>query len=466
MVPIKLTAFRLSLYVLLNVFSLSANADSSAPINYASCPYIVAIPDNSPAPLYSSDCKTVYVPPPIKGVTTGSINLNEDVMKNVCPAFSMQMAVDQKKMDRLNKLIDQRDKLDVTNPNHAKAIAILDKEIEKIEADLSKIQDKYSRVEAGVARLNLNSNSNNLVDAYYKANMNLLLTNQVIFKALPTDVGYLTITGYDTKADRLYKHIHEIFVSGHPVKTEIPDYYVYKMVNNSSVQIVLGLSLACKIWKTKQDKEKEGLAVFNSDLVNMLLTEVSPNLNYSYKVQSSISYTASLDMKRTIETIMNHSKERSRFTLAEFTELTGNGTSDGSFQMEVDLGELGNRFFNEEDRQNLLGKLREEVRENLTARLVEEMARYSILELPEKNELPPLPNSPSSNRSVHLACQTRKFWGHHPGVRECSKTVIIRQNVDTQRLQEVAHLIENSNITFTDSMTIHEFVTNPGNTTF
>lgn len=427
------------------------------PVNFSKCDLEVNLPAMAQGHLDSRDCRTIYVLPGSTGKFRASLDLNSMALKHVCPIIESQgqaYMIKSKKIVELTSRITELEDRGVDS----KELGRLRKVYDRLNQEVNEMRDNFRDVDGGVASFTLEAGVDQdlMRDIIY---LNRDLTRKgVRFVPMPIQSGYLSITNFRPTDKTQYPSTLQVFVSGLAVHAAGDQQNTYKMSNAASGQIRLGATKACELYAQKQKQESRGLAVTQDDMNRFALANLAPMFHYSYPVMSSVSYKANLNVMRATKVLIENKKLRGQFQVSEFSALMAEGGAEDSFTMDIDLGELSERFTSQEDRQSFLSNLRTEVRDRLSEKMLRELESVNLVKF-EDSKVPEAPNGGNVNVPVgtQRRCTTKSFLGVSYD-RECKDYTVYSTVWVDGHATGALDKVQNLNITVKEDINIHELV--------
>lgn len=436
------------------------------PVNFSKCDYIVTVPEGSGGFRHSRDCKTVYILPDRKGKFEAKPSLNRTFLKSMCPLFEANQKRYLQKSDLLIKILDQINILEISGKNPQELLR-LEKAAARLQKELVEISDPYRNVEGGKAGFTLQASlETKTLNEYYNLNRQLLYQRPIKFEPMPVQNGYLTLTEYKPEDKTQFPSSIGVYVNGILVKGEGTQQNIYKMKSSMAGQIVLGLTKACDLYNIEKENLAVGVKLTPEQLGAELIAELGPNYSYTYPVMSTVSYKADIEMIRATELVFDSHKVKTQFKLNEFSTMLGEGSASDIFRMEINLGDLGDRYTTPEDRQSFLSKLTADVRGRLAEKFLRELETVKVVKF-EKDASSEVPNPGYITEPVGSVrrCSSDYFLGIRVG-GSCYDQVITRTVEVAGQLNEVIKQIQDLKINVDEQVNIRELVLHGENVIF
>ncbi|MGE0763882.1 MAG: hypothetical protein AB7N80_11440 [Bdellovibrionales bacterium] len=442
-----------------------AEADNY-PVNFARCNYVVTVPEGAGGYLHSRDCKTVYVLPSAKGIFRAQVQLSETLLQNTCSAFELRQRDYLQKSKLLLQAQEKLNELELTGQNQ-REIERLYKLTERLQNELQKMEDPFRDVEGGKAKFDLQAGvTRQALQGYYNANQQLVYSKQIKFEPMPVQNGYLTMTEYRPNDKTKFPSALAVYANGILVKSEGSEQNIYKMKSAMSGQIVLGMSKACDLYARKKSARDRGITLDEDELGSGLISELAPTFSYTYPVMSTVRYEAVIDVNRATELLLDVQKVKSQFKVSEFAQMLGRGTAGDIFRMEIDLGDLSDRFTTAEDRQTFLAELTADVRNRLSEKMLRELELVSVVKF-EKEHAGEVPNPGYEAQPIGVVrtCSSQSFLGIK--VRSsCQDRVVTRTIPIDGRLEDTIKKIQDFQISVSEQVSIRELTLHGENVIF
>lgn len=436
------------------------------PVNFSRCEYIVSLPEGSGGYLHSRDCKTVYVLPARKGKFSAEVRLNESVLDRNCESFDIHHDIYLKKSRALRETQDQLNALEAAGGSQRDIDKLLQRS-NRLQVELAEVKDPFRNVPGGQAYVRMEAGvTPELVNEFYRLNQQLVYANKVKFMPMPVRNGYLTITDYRPLADTKFPSTLAVHANGIVVKGEGTNQNLYKMTSSMGGHVVLGMSLACDLHKKKSEGKARGVELTPQQLGKALIAELAPSFSYAYPVMSTVTYSASIDTERATKLLLDTQKVKSQFRVSQFSEMLGSGATSDIFTMNVDLGDLADRYTKEEDRNTFLSALTGEVRDRMAAKYLRELESIGLVKY-EKEPAPETPDPGYVTEPVGTVrtCSRDSFLGVTYN-RSCHDRVVTRTVPVDGRMADVLRKVQNFNITVIEQVSIRELVLHGDNVLF
>jgi hypothetical protein len=435
--------------------------NASMPVNYNSCKYIIDEPENSGGYAYSADCKTVYVLKPKIGASRVRLSLNQSVLKDMCPATENMRKAHRSLVQQHEKVSTLLYNLEPIQKNEIE-IARLKKYRNELIAELRDYKDPFDRYEGGKAAVSFNANvTQDLINQFYLLNKNVVRDHQIKFEPIRSHIGYLSFTEYDSSPfsmpSSLYATFTGIKVPGQP--------NVFKVQDSTSGQIVFSLARGCNIW---EEQIKNSSSTAEAGLNAALSAELAPTLSYTYPVQSTISYLGVLDFSQAVKTLYENKELKTNFTVEQMLHQYINGGSATGLDIQINLGDLGDRFTSEQERKNFMGELRQEIATRLLTQFVDQVSSMTGLltfQDADKNMTAPPPGHVDKQVGTETVCTSKRFAGVRYR-KNCAQRAVIHRIPVAGELEQFITKSKELNLTFRESMTVSENVPMSANTTF
>lgn len=439
------------------------------PVNFARCNYIVNAPENSKY-IFSRDCKTVYILPPSIGAFRAAVGLDDAVLKHMCPLFEMageQVLEKARLQNTARRRITVLESL--ANPTQ-KELAELDrltKLTERLQQEIYQMGDPFREVEGGKASFALQADvPQSLIKEFYSENQNLVYDKRIKFEPLPVSLGYLSITNYQASPSIKVPSALAIFANGIPLDPTGKSGNTYKIKSSMAGQIVMGLGKACTLYDRRNSARAKGRELSAGELGQEFITEIAPTFSYAYPVMSTVSYKARIDTIRATELFFRMDKTKTQFHVSEFASLLGQGTASDAFQMEIDLGDLGDRYTSQEDRQKFLAALTMDVRNRLTEKFVRELASVDLVKYEaEPPAKVPEPGYKQEPVGTVRRCSSDSFLGITYAT-SCRDEVVTRTVPVAGTLEDVTKKVQDFKISVSEEVKIRELVLHSDNVIF
>ncbi len=462
-------SYLLTLALFTGLESAIAQADFEAdnyPVNFSRCEYIVSLPDESGGYLHSRDCKTVYVLPASKGKFSADVRLNDSVLDKNCESFDILHEIYLKKSRALRETQTQLNSLEAVGGNPRDIDKLLERSI-RLESELAEVKDPFRNVPGGQAYVRMEAGvSPELLSDFYRLNQQLVYANRVKFMPMPVRNGYLSLTDYRPMPDTKFPSTLAVHANGIALKAEGTNQNLYKMTSSMGGHVVLGMSLACDLHKKKKESNALGSELGPQQLGKALISELAPTFSYAYPVMSTVSYSAKIDTERATKLLLDTQKVKSQFNVSQFSEMLATGSTSDIFTMNIDLGDLADRYTNEQDRNSFLANLTSDVRDRMAAKYLRELEAIGLVNF-EKEAAPEVPNPGYITEPVGTVrtCSSSSFVGVRYR-KSCHDRVVNRTLPVDGRMEDILSKVQNLNISVTEEVSIRELVLHGDNVLF
>jgi hypothetical protein len=436
------------------------------PVNFNHCDYQLVEPAGSGGYRLSRDCKTVYVLPGAIGRFTAEVRLSDSVLKHNCTSFELIQEYYLSKSLAVRKTQERLFELEAAGTNK-KEIARLQAIVDRLQNELREVKDPFRDVSGGQAYIKMDAGvTTELVEQFTVKNIFVVTSRNIKVVPMPIRNGYLTFTEYTPAAETKFPSTLAVHVNGVLVKGEGTNQNMYRTTSSMGGHLVLGMSLACDLYKKQTEMAKIGREPTPVEIGKTLISEIAPTFSYSYPMMSTLKYDATLDIKRATELVLDTTKIKGEFRLSQYTEMLGRGKATDIFRMDIDLGELGDRFTNKEKRESLLNEMTAEVRDRLTIKFMRELASIGLVEY-KPLPIGEVPNPGFDNIPVGTVrtCSQESFMGI-PTSRSCRDHIVTRRVPVNGELKDILRKFQDFNISVAEHLSLHELVLNLGNVIF
>lgn len=436
------------------------------PVNFSRCDYIVSLPEGSGGYLHSRDCKTVYVLPARKGKFSAEVRLSDSMLEKNCESFSIHHEIYLKKSRALRETQDRLNTLEAAGGKQHEIDRLL-AQAGRLQAELAEVKDPFRNVPGGQAYVRMEAGvTPELVHEFYRLNQQLVYANKVKFVPMPVRNGYLTITDYRPMPDTKFPSTLAIHANGVQIKGEGTGQNLYKMTSSMGGHVVMGMSLACDLLKKQTQARGRGAELSPQQLGRELIAEIAPSFSYGYPVMSTVKYAAKIDTERATKLLLDTQKVKSQFRVSQFSEMLGTGDASDIFTLDIDLGDLADRYTKEEDRTTFLANLTNDVRTRMAAKYLRELESIGLVKY-EKEDAPEVPNPGYVTEPVGTVrtCSSDSFLGVTYN-RSCRDRVVTRTVPVDGRMEDILRKVQDFKITVVEQLSIHELVLHGDNVLF